>query len=309
MGAACAVAVVVAVPLLPAHAQTATPSATPAFFGSSVAARDIPAGSTVLAYPYSDAPVFPGSAAGYSYSRQYQGINDVLLDQAASGIGFKLIGGYGWRPSGASDSNSPSVLWPTAVQDLFDFAYYGVTTRPGQAANLVTGHLTTALRSFLRDYGVSTVIVLPVGSHPATVMDALVTALGAPSYRGDVDAWFNVQHLLTAVSPTQSFQISAPPPTTKMEKPSGGASLSGQQYLVAGASAALGIAKVQFEISGNGRSEMVLQTTHFQYGWISSWNTTTVPNGTYTLRSRVTDVTGGVSVSPVVVVRVRNDAP
>ena len=309
IGVALAVTAVIAIPLLPAHAQPATPSATPAFFTSPAAGHDIPAGSTVLAYPYPDAPVFPGSTLGYSYSPRYQDINDVLLDQAASGVRFKLIGGYGWRRDGDTDSLSPSVLFPTSVNDLFDFAYYGVTTRPGQAANLVGGHLTTDLRSFLRHYGVSTVIVLPVGSHPAAVTAALVTALGAPSHRGGVDAWFDVQRLLTAVSPTESFRISAPPAVTKVVRPPAGASLSGHQYLVASASAALGVGKVQFEISGNGRSEMVLNSSRFPFGWIGSWDTVTVPNGTYTLRSRVTDATGAVTVSAGVVVRVRNVPP
>jgi hypothetical protein len=91
-------AAIVAVPLLPAHAQRASPSEIPSLFGSPMAARNIPSGSTVLAYPYPDVPVFPFRTTGFSYSSRYQSVNDALLDQAVSGMRFKLIGGYGGGP-------------------------------------------------------------------------------------------------------------------------------------------------------------------------------------------------------------------
>ena len=63
---------------------------------------------------------------------------------------FRLIGGYGWRPSGAEyGTPSPSILLPDSVKDLFDFAFYGVTTRPEQAKVLVTSDLVADLRAFV----------------------------------------------------------------------------------------------------------------------------------------------------------------
>ena len=196
-----AVVVAVALPQLPLHAQTSSPSEVPAFFGSALAKREIPAGSTVLTYPYSDNPVFPGTALDFSYSPKYQGVNDALLDQAGSGFGFKLIGGYGWRPVGAANSISPSELAPAAVKDLFDYAFYGVTTRPGQAQALATNKLTAQIVTFLKKNDVESVFVLPVGHKPSTVANALSAAIGAPRRSGGVTAWFNVQHRLRTVMP------------------------------------------------------------------------------------------------------------
>ena len=97
-GMATAIAVVVVAPLLPAGAQPATLTRIPRFFSSMIAKQGIPAGSTVLTYPYPDNPSFPGTTVGFSYSARYQGVNDALLDQAVSGMSFRVIGGYGWIP-------------------------------------------------------------------------------------------------------------------------------------------------------------------------------------------------------------------
>jgi hypothetical protein len=306
-GASFAVAAVVAVPMLPAHAQSATPSRVSTFFSSPVAVNDIPHGSAVLAYPYPDVPVFPGNSLGFSFSSQYQAVNDALLDQAASGFPFKLIGGYGWSPDGASDSIGPSMLQPESVKDLFDFAFYGVTTQAGQAANLSTNHLDTDIRSFLRAYNVGTVVVLPVGQHPATVTSALDAAIGAPFRQEGAAVWFDVQHRLRTVSPTKGYRVTGPPPVTRIVKPVTGVQIGGRQYLDAVASDAFGVSSVDFELSGeNSARTVVCRAAVFQFGWLCGWNTATVPNGRYTLQSVATDAVGQVTQSPGVIVHVHN---
>jgi hypothetical protein len=53
--------------------------------------------------------------------------------------------------------------------------------------------------------------------------------------------------------------------------------------------------KVQYQVTGGSLSNAVVATaTPTIYGWLASWNTTTVANGTYTLNS-VASYTGGVS--------------
>jgi hypothetical protein len=42
------------------------------------------------------------------------------------------------------------------------------------------------------------------------------------------------------------------------------------------------------------------------YGWIATWNTTTVPNGNYTLQSVATDAGGTTAMSPGITVTVSN---
>lgn len=65
--------------------------------------------------------------------------------------------------------------------------------------------------------------------------------------------------------------------------------------------------KVQYELSGGGLTDSVIATaTPTIFGWLAAWNTTTVPNGTYTLQS-VASYTGGVSgASPGVTITVTN---
>ena len=149
-------------------------------------------------------------------------------------------------------------------------------------------------------------IVLPVGRDPAAVTNALVTAIGSPSHFGGVTAWLNVPHLLKTVAPTKSFRINVSPPWTTLLKPEMGAQIDGRQGLIASASSVFGVRSVDFELSGtNLFVRNICRAVPFQYGWICGWNTATVPNGMYTVRSVVTDVVGQVTRSSGVVVHVQ----
>ena len=260
----------------------------------------------MLAYPYPGNPVFPGNIVGFSYSPRYQSVNDSLLDQAVSGMHFRLIGGYGWRPSGSTyGSPDSSDLRPQSVRDLFDFAFYGVTTRPGQAENLVTSNLSADLREFVEKHDVSTVVALPVGRHPSTVVTFLTATLGNPSHVKGATVWFDVKHRLKTVALGAEPPLVVAPPVTHVRKPTNNEQLEGRQYLVATASADLGVKKVLFHITGEGRT-LVETAVTFPYGWLAKWNTTTVANGTYTVRSVAYGDTGQVTTSSGVAVRVRN---
>jgi hypothetical protein len=93
--------------------------------------------------------------------------------------------------------------------------------------------------------------------------------------------------------------------------PANNAPLSGTtQYLDATASS--GVTKVIFEVSGgpaNISDVQVATATPTVFGWLTVWNTTTVPNGTYTLQS-VASYAGGISAnsSPLTVI-VNNPPP
>jgi hypothetical protein len=90
----------------------------------------------------------------------------------------------------------------------------------------------------------------------------------------------------SAYSSGVSITIDNPPPTTAVLIPSNGTSLSGTAAtLDASASNAT---SVEFRLFGGsyGFNAPVLCTaTPTYYGWLCSWNTTTVPNGTYALLS------------------------
>ena len=259
-----------------------------------------------MAYPYPDDPSYPGTYLGFSYSSRYQSVNDVLLDQAVSGLHFRLIGGYGWRPSGAEyGTPSPSILLPDSVKDLFDFAFYGVATRPEQAKVLVTSDLVADLREFVQAHDVDTVVVLRVGQHPSTVARFLTAAIGEPSHVKGAWAWFDVKHRLETVAPGHRMSLVVAPPATAVVSPVTNEQWEGTHYLAASASADLGIDKVVFHITGEGRT-VVEAAGKSAYGWLARWDTTTVANGAYTVQSVAYGDSGQVTTSAGVVVQVRN---
>ena len=99
------------------------------------------------------------------------------------------------------------------------------------------------------------------------------------------------------------------PLTTSVLRPAGGATLSGTTAtLDASASNATG---VQFSIVGGtyGFSHHVIGTaTSTAYGWVTSWNTTTVPNGSYVLFSEAFNAASS-AYSAGVTITVSNNAP
>ena len=89
----------------------------------------------------------------------------------------------------------------------------------------------------------------------------------------------------SATSTPAAITVTAP--TTSVVLPSNNATSSGNQYLDAVASS--GVTGVKYEVTGGSLSDSVIATaTPTIYGWLASWNTTTVPNGTYTLQSLAT---------------------
>ncbi|MGP0109224.1 MAG: hypothetical protein ACLPR9_10270 [Acidimicrobiales bacterium] len=190
--------VIVALPMLPAHTQHITATGESAFFKSGAASR-IPAGSVVLAYPYPNAPFVP-AGPNHSSVYTYGPINNVLVDQAVSGMKFKVVGGYGWRPTkGTFGSVRPSRLTPRSVETLFDVSFAGVAS-PGQAKLIETSNITADLRTFLRDYHVRTVVILPLGHDPQTVVRNVTGAIGSPAEIAGATVWFDVQDRLKSVS-------------------------------------------------------------------------------------------------------------
>ena len=113
----------------------------------------------------------------------------------------------------------------------------------------------------------------------------------------------------TSNGPTVITAASVPPPTTSILIPSKGATLSGTAAtLDASASNAT---SVQFLLFGGtyGLSGHVVGTASATiYGWVESWNTTTVPDGSYALFSDASGP-GGSAVSSGVNITVGNRKP
>ena len=95
-------------------------------------------------------------------------------------------------------------------------------------------------------------------------------------------------------------------PTTSVLLPSSGATLSGSTYLDASASNATSVEFLLFGGTYGYSAPVVCTGTATQYGWLCSWNTTTVPNGSYVLVSEASGPGGSAFSSTGVSITVKN---
>jgi hypothetical protein len=194
-GLVVAIASIVAIPMLPAHAQQVSRTDASPFFTSEAARSHVHAGTVVLTYPYPGVPL-PAAGTEFGFYGPYQMVNDALFNQAIAGIPFKLIGGYGWRPhSGPYGFDTPSTLSPPSVEAFFDVEFYGFAS-PSQPGLPSGADVIGDLQTFARNYHVNSVVLLPIGKHPDVVIRALTAALGNPSHSHGATVWYHVQRRL-----------------------------------------------------------------------------------------------------------------
>jgi uncharacterized protein YjbI with pentapeptide repeats len=100
-------------------------------------------------------------------------------------------------------------------------------------------------------------------------------------------------------------------PFTYLLVPSNGAVLAGTAAVLdAWAADAPGINSVVFELTGGLDNDTQIATaTATIYGWVAKWNTTTVPNGTYTLQSVATGAATNTEASNPITITVCNPLP
>jgi hypothetical protein len=139
------------------------------------------------------------------------------------------------------------------------------------------------------------------GSTWANLSGATSTTLTVGPLNGFVNGWevraVFTNYLGTATTTSASITVTNPPPTTSVLIPSNGATLSGSTYLDA---SALNATSVEFRLFGGSygyNAPVVCTATPTYYGWLCSWNTATVPNGSYTLLSEAFGA-GGSAFSP-----------
>lgn len=153
--------VVVLLPLIPAHIDTAPRPVVPEFFRAG--AKQIPAGSTVIVAP----------PAGYGHV-------DAMRWQAAADFRFRLVGGYFIGPSydgRALIGPLPRTL-PTLLDQVRD-----------KGAVQVTDEQRAAVAQDLAYYQASTIVVGPM-PHEAEAVALVSDLLGrAPEQVGGVNLW------------------------------------------------------------------------------------------------------------------------
>jgi hypothetical protein len=97
-------------------------------------------------------------------------------------------------------------------------------------------------------------------------------------------------------------------PATAVLVPSKGSSVSGTKVVLdASASDVSPVNKVTFHLTGGTlHLKLIATATLTIYGWMANWNSTTVPNGTYKLRSQAIDAAGVKGLSAPISVTVAN---
>ena len=230
-----------------------------------------------------------------------------MLDQAVAGMRFKLIGGYGWFPSqtGVHGTTHPTPLRPKSVEATFDSAFYGTPLPPN-------AHAIAQLRVFLRRFDVQSVIVLPAGANPDLIVSDVTAAIGCPVEPDGVVVWTGVKQRLgeERVHPTDASTERCAAPgkdVTTLVTPANGTTLAGTTILDSEVSGYFTTSKVQFTITGGSQHATLVATgTLTSVGWTARWNTTGVPNGTYTLQSVAFGTDGEIGSETAVTVTVKN---
>jgi hypothetical protein len=112
----------------------------------------------------------------------------------------------------------------------------------------------------------------------------------------------------TAGNAVTDASVVIPPPTTSVLVPKSGTALSGSTTLDASASNATSVEFLLFGGSYGYSAPVLCTATLTYYGWVCSWNTTTVPNGSYALVSEAFN-SGGSAFSSGVGITVKNPLP
>ena len=221
----------------------------------------------------------------------------------AAGSGSKTATTVSTSLSGGGSSGAAiSVPTGTAVTDQ--------ATLSGTNASEATGTVTYNVYSDshcsdLVSGGTSEPITTP-GRLPASapvILDNAGTYYWQASYSGDT---YNSSSTSSCGSEFETVEASA---TTSVLVPANGASLSGTAAtLDASASNATSVEFWLFGGSYGYTGKMIGTATSTAYGWVYSWNTTTVPNGSYALLSEAFNASAS-AFSAGVSITVNNSPP
>jgi len=164
-----AIGLVALLPLLPALPYASVAASTPGFFGSA-AARAIPAGASMLTFPYDRAPN-----------------NDAMLWQVASGMRFKILGGDIFLPGPHGGAvGHVDIAGPPALSRLFlnGSRWYTGPEPPDDQA------LRSELTALIRSQSVSGLLVETDYPHAASVVRVATQIYGRPPrHFGVIDLW------------------------------------------------------------------------------------------------------------------------
>jgi uncharacterized protein YjbI with pentapeptide repeats len=109
---------------------------------------------------------------------------------------------------------------------------------------------------------------------------------------------------------TGTFQVNVQPTSRyfiQIASPSNGAVVGSKTFLDAAAADVPGVIKVVYQLTGETlKNHVIAKATPTYFGWLAKWDTTKVPNGTYTLMAVGTDAAGHIDRSTPVTLTVSN---
>ncbi len=228
-----------------------------------------------------------------------------MLWQAEGGFDFRLLGGYAYRPDSSGYSFGAPLMRPRGLQQFLanQSGLYGFGQLYGPAPP-VDPELVRSTRASLSNYDVRLVIVDRSTGGSGPVMELFNDALGPPTLSaGKFSMWADWHG-------RPSHEEFLPHIVTSVKLPANGATLSGTAVLDAGASAWVRVTKVEFLLTDESHQSIVIGGSSLSLaGWSTSWDTTTVANGTYSLQSIAYDAGGASGLSSSVPITVKNRDP
>jgi hypothetical protein len=239
-------------------------------------------------------------AITYPFTTNYTSVQP-LLWQAEVGFTFRLLGGYSYHPGTHGQADIlPSRMKPVALERFLvgqqSTGYGGLYGSPLP----VSPTLVATTRKVLLRYDIRVVIVNRSVAGSGPVMELFKDALGAPRrVAGDFSLWTGWH----GVPRHQVF----PALVTSVLVPHDRGVVSGSTVLDAEATDYLPITKVSFQLTNEAQHTVVIATGRLKaYGWVATWDTTAVPDGTYVVRSVAVDAAGRHDESPPVTITVKN---
>jgi peptidoglycan/LPS O-acetylase OafA/YrhL len=182
------------------------------------------------------------------------------------------------------------------------------TGQPGQDEDFA--QLNTLLAQFAADHRNAKVVdlatrVCPSGPPCPLVVDGIAPRGDGAHYTAEGSLWV-ARWLLPQVGIAALETPDNPLPVMRVVLPANGDVLKRNTFLVANASFNIGVVKIEFQVTSAQR-DLTLPITQDTHNLPAvRWDTTSVPNGTYTIRSIAYGADGDRSVSKAVTVKVEN---
>ena len=319
-----------------AHSNTATQAFTLTVNSPApTTAVIVPSNNATVSGTASSLDAGASAATGLTISKVQFVLTGGTYNKTVIGTATASIYGYVYSWNTLSVPNGTYTVQSLATDSVGNTAYSAgitvtVSNAPPTTAVIVPSNNTTVSgNASSLDAGASAAtgatiskvqFVLTGGAYNKTVIGTATASIYGYVYSwntvGVVNGTYTLQSLATdsagntAYSAGITVTVSNTPPTTAMIVPSNNTTVSGTaSSLDASASAATGltISKVQFVLTGGTYNKTVIGTaTASIYGYVYSWNTTGVVNGTYTVQSLATDSAGNTAYSPGITVKVSN---